>query len=149
MPLDMTGWERTTAAPLEQPTTPATTQQQNWWSRAATAAREIWTAVAGIRLMPPPKPVDARVKVLQATMVAVSKGNRTSVVDFIRQQKVSPAASYGALEAIHAVSRHPVHALRTSRYSCDMTCMSKWAVRSTLQKAIEHIEADPTRFVAS
>lgn len=111
-----------------------------------------------------PKPVDARVVALKVGLDAIqqrewlwreSKINdyvKYSPLTEIREAATSPAAYYGALEAIRAVTGHPVHAIGYAiesprRNSCNMSCMTPKEVKSALKLAIQYIESNPSRLV--
>jgi hypothetical protein len=161
MPLDDSKWDTTVVvaesenATAQQPCQHYIERQglrESIWRRIARSLKKAWTPVRVVLPEPPQAaPVDARVRLLAAAYRETKKRDRMTVVDFIRSQHTaSPAAINGALEAIRAVSGHPVNAdLRFSRYSCDTRCMSRAKVQRYLREAVEHIQRDPTRFVAS
>jgi hypothetical protein len=112
---------------------------------AEPANTELWQQVPP----PPPKPVDAR---LQPLRIALAFVGERAIPNVICDAATSPAAYYGALEAISRVTGHPVHVLGyrmqpNSRYSCDTSCMSKRTQRDALKKAIEFVESDHAHFV--
>lgn len=157
MPFDsLTPWIETKTPAPETKTEVPPAPVLSVWARARNFLAAIpWTAQPATLAdvvnytPPPPPPPDARVVALRAALEHVGK---SYIPDIIKEHATSPAAFYGALEALSKATGHPMHSLGfhmrpSARYSCDMRCMSPGVQERAINKAIRIIEADPTRTV--